>query len=974
MYQDLSSGGNFATASDLLRSHLFPNEWKFRPVRGKRPMSNAWQTHAYAAEESVQAFDKGFERKDGSFGAFDGHAVMTGAKSGGLLALDIDGSVADDAYLGLAGEAYEPMGEESTMAFTSGRVGRRQLLYKVPGWLVPSLQSLTVHKLRDDQDGLGELSLRFNSCYTVLPGSKHPDTGKQYRFTRDADIPGAADAPEWILEILLELRTAPRFLEPEELEALAVDSQPGAIPDRQLRGWFWKAEIQSLLGAKLTEVVYDHPNFGEWNDSNPRRAANFCPFHGGDSGDSFHVDFTGEQGYGWHCKVCGTGGNPLQFLHAVEEADPFASMPQGADLRRVIEQVAVGLGFNYPEDLQAVQLTREITAAKPARKDLLTAASEILRTVRNPAEQTIALYDLAEESGRSRMTARDLKYLAVRDAFYRDKDANLVRPNTWFEDVENEEFIIPGLLRTGSQVMIHARGGVGKSETMLALAKAVGRGSEMVVRGMKIKCRQGPVVWISSDQSLGRLKASMLLQEIDPIKSDPWFHLVTDWKADLLHDFQEIINTIEPVLVVVDSLGSVQDGTDCAENEGNYAAALYQLATLNGDLGKQLGFKSCCIAWIHHNTKSGEDFRGTDRLKNALDETWSLKEATEEEELQYGTNKRILTIGKSRYGRGGDRLLVSRDLEFNYEISDMTPIVTREGVNRAGRQTPETLVLEILAASSGGLTRKELHVRLNQRLTGERGDSFKAISDYGVRKYLSIWVDAGLVTKARRGQEGSQGGRPSDLWMACGPRAVLPSREAEDAERMEILRRGFETSTNELTCDGGEIGQGVAGGSPSSHKQTSLGSNPFPENESEGAEVCATDRINPSFHINPSPEQGSEEVPGEVYAKNAPEEVCATAQINPHTNPESVVASDLGDEEVSAQEEECLRAQARTRARESEIDLSGTQEALQGVLEGGEGQISPEGCDRGSSRFAEPREDDDTPEGPELGDFSRAWL
>lgn len=982
------------SAVDLLRNYRFPRDWTFRPVLGKKPMAAEWNKSPLDADSAVSAYERGFERKDGSFGSYDGQAVMTGERSGGLLALDIDGPAADDAFLELGGDAYEPMGEESTMAFTSGRTGRRQLLYRVPKWLVPELRDLHIHKLRDDADGSGELALRFNGCYSVLPGSKHPETGRFYRFTRDHDVPGTADAPDWIVAILLELRKAPRFLEAEALDELGQAVEPGVIPDRQLRGWFWKAEIQSLVGARLEEVIYNHDCFADWDTSNPRRASNFCPFHGGDSGDTFHVDFTGEHGYGWHCKVCGTGGNPLQYLHALHEADPFAEMPRGADLRRVIERVATDLGFTYPDDLQPVQLTREVAPAKPKRRELLEMGAEVIRTIRNPAEQSLALHDLVEEAGRFRLNARELKFLILRDAMYKSRDTeDFFRESAWFNTVSEQEFVIPGLLRTGSQVMIHARGGVGKSETMLALAKAIGRGSEMLVRGIKVKCRQGPVIWISSDQSLSHLRSMLHFQDIDPTKEDDWFYLVTNWKADQMHDFQEMINQVKPALVVIDSLGSVQDGTDVEENEGNYASALYQIATLNGDLDKDLGFHSTCIAWIHHNTKGGQDFRGTDRLKNALDETWSLRELTEEEEAQHGTNKRMLTIGKSRFGRSGDNLMVSRDLEFNYEITDMTPMVTREGINRTGRQTPETLILEHLSKQAEPQSVRELLERLNARLKGERGDSVKPISERGIRKYLALWLEAGMVQKSEV-RTGSSG-RPREVWAVRGTHAALATHEEEEAYLLGALARGFGSAASEKEEGTTPVEEGESFVSPrtsrtergkSEMKLIDPPSNPFPEKGSEAVGIYFTTGVNtqnpPEWNKSPSlPEQGDEGplAAPEQSAGLFHRDLFQPRGINPPFADTPVPGTDLGDPEVYATAGPPNRVRGRVRAHEELYSpLSDAQEPEEGGLEGGPGAIEPEeGLDGPAGPIWSPLTPfggDTTPEGGEEGDFSDAWL
>jgi len=62
---------------------------------------------------------------------------------GGPIAIDIDGHHADARYRGLVGDAYEAAGEESTMSWTSGKPGRRQILYRLPGFAVRNLERVT---------------------------------------------------------------------------------------------------------------------------------------------------------------------------------------------------------------------------------------------------------------------------------------------------------------------------------------------------------------------------------------------------------------------------------------------------------------------------------------------------------------------------------------------------------------------------------------------------------------------------------------------------------------------------------------------------------------------------------------------------------------------------------------------------------------------------------------------------------------
>jgi hypothetical protein len=116
------------SAADLAQMKLFPKDWALIGVNGKDAFTRKWATekkrHADAICD-VKTYSKA-----------TGMGVVTGALSGGLIAMDIDGAEAEEAYKLAAGEAYEAVGEEKTMAWTSGKPNRRVLLWRLPEHLI----------------------------------------------------------------------------------------------------------------------------------------------------------------------------------------------------------------------------------------------------------------------------------------------------------------------------------------------------------------------------------------------------------------------------------------------------------------------------------------------------------------------------------------------------------------------------------------------------------------------------------------------------------------------------------------------------------------------------------------------------------------------------------------------------------------------------------------------------------------------
>jgi hypothetical protein len=769
------------TARDMFDKKVFPDDWALIPVAGKDTFHKGWTDSKIERKNFLSALV--------SDSRYHGLGVVTGALSGGLIALDIDGHEADARYKAISGEEYLPYGKETTMAWTSGKPGRRQLLWRVPEALVPQLSHVISLILleggvwwsgkgrQNEDDPMNrapkeELVLRFNRCMSVLPGSPHPDTKKRYRFLQYNEGKPAV-APEWVLDVLRSRLKPSEWLAEDDLKELESEVGRTQVPPRQLRGWFFKDEVQQKLQPRLTDLVFKHSVFDKfgWEErggSKPQ-LMNGCPWHDSSSGTSFQVN--AENGC-WDCKSCGVGGDSLDFIHKIETNDMYASRPTGSELERYIKPIAEALGYRYPEDLLIVQKTTDVPREIISGIELLARAEKIIKEVRDPAEQFIALSDLADMTGRMRLTPTKIKELVTRHKqFTKNKEIGLLRDPDWRKDVSPEEHIIPGLIRRPSQVLLHARGGVGKTETAIALAKAIGTGSSIKIRGIEVQCRQGNVLWISSDQNKSRLDAQLSAQDITEANSG-WFYFVENWKTDLPRELAEIIRKVEPVLVVIDSLSSSQDETGVKENEAEYASPLYALSVNNGDLSSDFGFPSCAILWIHHNTKDGAKFRGTDRINNAVDETWELKDLSVEQEATFGVNSRLMQIGKSRYDRSGDRMLIQRDLELNYSIEDLTPLLEREGVNRTGDISPRSLVLAAVTDSGEqGVTPKVIREFVMHRMEGAGQEAFP--SRQAITKHLAAWERAGMVEKVgMTASDSGQGGRPTLLYRV--PRGERP--------------------------------------------------------------------------------------------------------------------------------------------------------------------------------------------------------
>lgn len=214
---------------NLLLSLLapLPSDWALVAIDGKKaPLGNRWQETPLSKADFEQAMrDKTFAKlsieKHGKPFPIPHYwakaiGVLCGTPSGGLLFVDHDGASCDALIEAQSGvplaEALPP-----TVAVTSGRPGRYQLIYRIPEqfW-----GTIATHKFSTGVkvDGKPEqLELRWDGCQSVVAGV-HPQTGS-YRWLEGRS------------PIQIEVATAPTWM----IEQMLVEQQPAAAaPIRSL--------------------------------------------------------------------------------------------------------------------------------------------------------------------------------------------------------------------------------------------------------------------------------------------------------------------------------------------------------------------------------------------------------------------------------------------------------------------------------------------------------------------------------------------------------------------------------------------------------------------------------------------------------------------------------------------------------------------------------------------------------------------
>ena len=650
--------------------------------KGKTPLEKSHHVVMTPADVALQ-----IERRPDVFQAV---GVFTGARSGGLVILDVDRNLA---------KLRKKWGDSLDKApvISSTKANAAKYLFRVPEALWGELKGIG---LSDTGAGYEVLWGRQGVLYGAYPGSSDGKApAGQYGF--EGDLEAIPEAPEWLVAEMrdaagkqiedggfIKNRKALDFSDRDPAElAEIVQSALRVIPgqgagsrDHWVKvGMAIHSELPNDLGLTLWSAwSADDPEYSEeWADSNPCEEV-------------------------W--KSFKKGPVSLGTLFWMADQQMPGRLWLSEDLRKVVA------------DVEADNVTR-IRQVTLNYSEVIKRAKEI-QQIKNPAEASHAMNVLALEAGYR--DAGALERLLIAQMQYEQQDDEMAMGNLLEKDLKFE-YLIPDLLPCPGTVMIHGAGGDGKSMSAWTIAKHVARGIPFSVRGDLVPVQSGPVLILNGDQSEVQVQQQLLeleFQATDPVT------VVMGWDLNWYYRFTQLIEKHQPKLVIIDSITGCSKGSAFDENKKEFAGPIYWLSNNNGRL-----FPACTILLIHHANKTG-GFRGSTAIRDAVDEVWGLRRPDKKQLEQTGGNARLITVEKSRAGRDGSKLLMKLESDLTFSLADY--------VDAEGGEGPASVVDRVLqrlrAAYPRSLSRSEL-----------AADPLCGGSVTAIRKALQRLVSRGLV-------------------------------------------------------------------------------------------------------------------------------------------------------------------------------------------------------------------------------------
>lgn len=191
-----------------------PEQLSLTPVKDKAAKRDNWQIEPSIPRDELTILLEHGERVRAKNGGwyqrkYTGYGLRTGSVSGGILALDVDGPLADAKLTEISGGniPYTP-------SWTSGKPSCRQLAFQLSETTQAVLEAVDFTRRFIDCGEGQQLDFRYNGCQSVLPPSQHPETG-QYRWIVSFADCSIAPAPEWLELKLIEWALEQEVIKPK---------------------------------------------------------------------------------------------------------------------------------------------------------------------------------------------------------------------------------------------------------------------------------------------------------------------------------------------------------------------------------------------------------------------------------------------------------------------------------------------------------------------------------------------------------------------------------------------------------------------------------------------------------------------------------------------------------------------------------------------------------------------------------------
>lgn len=330
--------------------------------------------------------------------------------------------------------------------------------------------------------------------------------------------------------------------------------------------------------------------------------------------------------------------------------DTLASLIIEKSIRRQL----ISLGYEYTllassPEIELNEICSEIKERTARITDELSAKTEedseawhyyrMIQMIRDielkcldPGLKTWKMQNLAKQHGNGR-TARDLESIYFKSLIAQENEPlmNLEELRQKYGN-QVKEWLLHGFLPKATTLLLHAKGGVGKTRLAYDLLYHLATGQDW--SGFSVTADSRKCLIIQTDESPSDMSAAL---EDRGFTEQMTVKYKTRWLVDHMQQLRRDVEEHRPDIVLLDSLTSISRQSCFTENDTEYARPVLMLR----DIAQEFG---CTFVIIHHSNSDGQS-RGTKAIFNSVSEVWNLKR---DDTNNTDGLERLLTIEKSR--------------------------------------------------------------------------------------------------------------------------------------------------------------------------------------------------------------------------------------------------------------------------------------------------------------------------------------
>ena len=601
MNQEAEQGIEVLTHLGLLEG--LPNDARFTPVQGKKPLFSDWNKDPSKWLTKEQVYKERNLNPECT-----GIGLLTGRKVGNLVWLDFDGE-SENEETGEVKSASLDFEIITGMPVTklpkspiclSGNPGRYRALFRMPDYVGDELGGVSITCKETTTHAFEIFYERNKNCVFqgVIEGP-HPDNVNWSYHWKKGHSPAEVAIPDLPFSVVMGMRD---HVKRKNWEPLIKDESE-VITD--------KPKTMDLLNpGKQRKLVKEMMEYWPYRKEAPNNnyqeigAILLSLWRGINDPQTFKLWILGsswDKKNDWEGELEGCspvpGGSPLKYIQSLLKSKTEGKKvgPWGAAFKAAKDRGWVPPEWCLPPkevgDPSDLLKQTAITTAKLGETLKKIDESDVSST-----QRLLAMQGLRRDLGINKKELAEI-ITALQEELHDDSGS------TSFEDVMKNtvvsEPLVERLIPVGCVCLLAAEGGTGKTSLAYRLAEAVSSGTPFA-GAFKVPKAQ-PVLMVQKDESQVNALVKWRRMELKPGKG--MFHVRWNFHVGMLPELRKWIVDSKAKLVLLDSLGTLLGGGGASLNDAEIGLLyMYHLNKIASDLGVS-------IVITHHLKKENSNGR-----------------------------------------------------------------------------------------------------------------------------------------------------------------------------------------------------------------------------------------------------------------------------------------------------------------------------------------------------------------------------